>query len=92
MKNPAVDARLISLPVRPMLSGMDDAAEYYSDPTIRFFLEGEEADEWVDGPVKEAGYYIMPWCTPMCCRPWGPFPDQVTAREWSRANLVEDGY
>jgi hypothetical protein len=57
---------------------------YYADPVIEFFLEGDGRDDWNGGPVTAAGYYVLPRCDTMCCRPYGPFPDVPTAREWSR--------
>lgn len=50
----------------------------YDEPHIEFLHEGDAADEFNGGPITEAGYYVMPFCHPMCCR-------RAVACEWSRA-------
>lgn len=65
----------------------NDLDNWYDDPPIVFALEGD--DDFAGGPVTEAGYYVIRFCGQHCCRPFGPFPDVVTAREWSRTKMVE---
>jgi hypothetical protein len=37
-----------------------------------------------DGPLPAAGWYVDPYCDPLCCLPDGPFPTEAAARAWSR--------
>jgi hypothetical protein len=39
------------------------------------------------GPAREAGFYIMPFCDPMCCRPAGPFITAAVALAWARQEV-----
>lgn len=36
------------------------------------------------GPIHMAGYYLDPFCHPMCCRPVGPFKTEQDAAIWVR--------
>ena len=68
---------------------------YYLDPTIEFLQIRDRDVLKPSGP----GYYIAPHCDPDCCQAFGgvsiidfgPFPTRVTARKWSRENLVQPG-
>jgi len=63
--------------------------EYFWNPSIEFLEKGDGDGEIVDGPIEESGFYIHAFCHPMCCRPHGPFPDEESALEWSRAWMVD---
>ena len=55
---------------------------FLAEEIIVFCLEGDGDGEFRGGPVRRAGYYVMPFCDPMCCRPYGPFEDRAVARAW----------
>lgn len=55
-----------------------------TDEPVIFLLDGDGEAEIAGGPIVEAGYYVLPECTPMCCRPHGPFATMPEARDWSR--------
>jgi hypothetical protein len=51
----------------------------------------EHAAWFRDAPIRGAsaglrceGFFVQPLCEPECCRPVGPFPDEASARDWSR--------
>jgi hypothetical protein len=58
-----------------------------SDAPIVFLLDGEGEGEIAGGPITEAGYYVKRPCTPMCCRPFGPYQTRPEARRamWAYA-------
>jgi len=64
---------------------------YYLDPAIKF----RRAENHGTG-TPTAGYYIVPHCSPDCCRAFGgvalgdlgPFPTRTKARRWSRTYLA----
>jgi hypothetical protein len=70
-------------------------ARYYLDPAIKFLRAGNHGT----GKPAAAGYYIVPHCSPDCCRAFGgvslgdlgPFPTRTKARRWSRTYLTEPG-
>ena len=68
---------------------MDMIDKYLANPEIHYFLEGDGAEDWVDGPAKEAGYYILPFCNVGCCPPEGPFPDVSSAQEAALQRIKE---
>jgi hypothetical protein len=62
----------------------NDFRRYYHYPTIFWLSVGDWGDEMRDGPAREAGFYIKPFCDPMCCRPAGPFITAAVALAWAR--------
>ena len=52
---------------------------YLWDPPIYCYDVGEAGDELCGGPVTEAGWYVHPYCDPMCGRPEGPFATREEA-------------
>jgi|ETNmetMinimDraft_23_1059889.scaffolds.fasta_scaffold309077_1 hypothetical protein len=66
----------------PGMIGYDPEGNYFMDPHVQFLLASDE--EVAGGAITESGYYVFPFCDPMCCRPAGPFRSVVEAREWAR--------
>ena len=58
--------------------------EYYLNPHIEFLPVGSGEGVIVGGPIRKEGYYVFPCCDPLCCRPYGPFPNPLEALGWSR--------
>jgi hypothetical protein len=59
-----------------------DRAAFYSTLPVAFY---EAGDPVADGPIRVAGWYVDPYCDPMCCPPDGPFPARHAAEGWCRA-------
>jgi hypothetical protein len=66
---------------RPEWARRDEAAWFASHP-IEFYEEGEIVAE---GPIRVAGWYVDPYCHPLCCPPDGPFPARQAAEGWCNA-------
>lgn len=68
-------------------------SRYYIDPAIKFLRARNRGV----GKSTAAGYYIVPHCSPDCCRAFGglsavdlgPFSTRAKARRWSRSYLAE---
>lgn len=65
---------------------------YLWDPPIYWYDVGEAGDEIYGGPVTQAGWYIHPYCDPMCCRPEGPFATREEALSRTRQEYFEQKY
>jgi hypothetical protein len=65
----------------------NDFQRYYDYPTIFWLSVGDWGDEMRSGPAREAGFYILPFCDPMCCRPAGPFVTAAVALAWARQEV-----
>jgi hypothetical protein len=55
---------------------------------IRWITAGHE--DVAGGPIRASGYYVDPYCDPMCCRPKGPYRTtklalRALAREYGKA-------
>jgi hypothetical protein len=61
---------------------------YYRYPPILWLSVGDWDGEMIGGPARAAGFYIMPFCTPMCCRPAGPFITAAVALAWARQEVA----
>jgi hypothetical protein len=48
---------------------------------------GDWDGEMQGGPAREAGYYMMPCCNPICCRPAGPFITAAAVLAWARREV-----
>lgn len=69
-----------------------DLIHYLSVRGIYWYEVGEAADEFYGGPVTQAGWYIYPYCEPMCCRPEGPFATREEALRHTRQEYFERKY
>lgn len=69
-----------------LCSEIDD---YLADPYIAYHKSGDCAGEWIGGEATRSGFYIYPFCDPMCCRPEGPFTSEENARQAARTRLSE---
>ncbi len=54
---------------------------WYADPPVVYRNAGD--DDVNGGPITESGWYVDPYCHPMCCRPDGPFSTADEARDWA---------
>jgi hypothetical protein len=68
----------------------NDFQRYYSYPSIHWLSVGDWDGEMIGGPAREAGFYVIPYCNPMCCRPAGPFITAAVALAWARQELARD--
>ena len=64
-----------------MSSAVSDVHFWFADPPVYFRKAGDT--DVRDGPITEDGWYVDPYCHPMCCRPDGPFTTEEEAREWA---------
>ncbi len=54
---------------------------WYADPPVVLRTSGDT--DVNGGPITETGWYVDPYCHPMCCRPDGPFVTYEQARDWA---------
>jgi hypothetical protein len=59
---------------------------YYLNPVVREY----EPDASVCGPaITKTGWFVLPYCDPLCCPPHGPFDTMEAARRWSIENVEQ---
>ncbi|WP_149535259.1 hypothetical protein [Siccirubricoccus phaeus] len=58
-----------------------DLAAWFAAQPVEFYPKGEGV---ADGPIRVAGWYVDPYCHPLCCPPYGPFRTEAAARDWSQ--------
>jgi hypothetical protein len=63
-------------------SHASNIAEFYADTPVERFEAGYPSN---GGRLPRAGWYVRPYCHPMCCRPDGPFPTRAAAARWAQA-------
>jgi hypothetical protein len=83
-----VRRRRIQRRLLPGLAGKalcGDTRRYIMDPSVTW-LRAEHRGV-TGGKIQQAGFYVMPFCHPMCCRPDGPFRTKSAALAWSRSLL-----
>ena len=66
---------------RPDWARRDQAAWFAWRP-VAFYAEGKAVS---GGPIRVAGWYVDPYCHPLCCPPYGPFPARQAAEGWCNA-------
>ncbi len=83
-------ARLIlEVPLAQFRLRQLEAETFHRHETLRFFADPpivwrNAGDTDVNGgPITESGWYVDPYCHPMCCRPDGPFSTSDDARNWA---------
>lgn len=69
-----------------------DLLSYLWDPGVYWYDVGDGENEICGGPITEAGWYIHPYCHPMCCRPEGPFATREEAHSRTRQEYFDLKY
>ncbi len=63
---------------------------FYAEPPAVWRMVGD--GDVNGGPITESGWYVDPYCDPLCCRPFGPFRtlEDACAWTWTEYDVPEE--